>query len=98
MAERHPTGLLDTSVVIGLGAIAPELLPERSAISALTVAELAAGPHAASNAAERALSVGRPHATRDLADLVERIAGGAAPLLVGRVETGQPSLAMGAPA
>ncbi|HTG63729.1 MAG TPA: undecaprenyldiphospho-muramoylpentapeptide beta-N-acetylglucosaminyltransferase [Sphingomicrobium sp.] len=62
------------------------------------IAAIAGDPQALSNAAERALSVGRPHATRDLADLVERIAGGAAPLLVGRVETGQPSLAMGAPA
>ena len=62
------------------------------------IAAIAGDPQALSNAAERALSVGRPPATRDLADLVERIAGGAAPLLVGRVETGQPSLAMGAPA
>ena len=62
------------------------------------IAAIAGDPQALSNAAERSLSVGRPHATRDLADLVERIAGGAAPLLVGRVETGRPSMAMGAPA
>jgi len=62
------------------------------------IAAIAGDAQALANAAERALSVGRPHATRDLADLVERIAGGAAPLLVGRVETAQPSLAMGAPA
>ncbi|RIX32107.1 undecaprenyldiphospho-muramoylpentapeptide beta-N-acetylglucosaminyltransferase [Sphingomonas edaphi] len=62
------------------------------------IAVIAGDAQALSNAAERALSVGRPHATSDLADLVERVAGGASPLLVGRVETAQPSLAMGAPA
>jgi UDP-N-acetylglucosamine--N-acetylmuramyl-(pentapeptide) pyrophosphoryl-undecaprenol N-acetylglucosamine transferase len=59
---------------------------------------IAGDPQALANAAERALSVGRPHATSDLADLVERIAGGTAPVLVGRVENPRPSLAMGAPA
>jgi UDP-N-acetylglucosamine--N-acetylmuramyl-(pentapeptide) pyrophosphoryl-undecaprenol N-acetylglucosamine transferase len=44
---------------------------------------LAADPQALANAASRSLSVGRPHAARDLADLVERIAGGGSPLLVG---------------
>ena len=44
---------------------------------------LAADPQALANAAARSLSVGRPHAARDLADLVERIAGGLSPLLVG---------------
>ena len=44
---------------------------------------LAADPQALANAAARSLSVGRPHAARDLADLVERIANGGAPLLVG---------------
>ena len=62
------------------------------------IAAIAGDAQALSNAAERALSVGRPHATSDLADLVERIAGGLAPVMVGRVETGKPSLAMGAPA
>ena len=38
---------------------------------------MAADPQALANAAARALSVGRPHAARDLADLVERIGGGA---------------------
>ncbi len=47
---------------------------------------IAGDAQALSNAAERALSVGRPHATHDLADLVERIAGGAAPLMVGKAE------------
>ena len=62
------------------------------------IAAIAGDAQALSNAAERALSVGRPHATSDLADLVERIAAGKSPVMVGRVETGQPSLAMGAPA
>lgn len=53
MAE--PTrGILDTSVVIDLGEIDPKLLPDDSAIAAITLAELAAGPHAASDEEERA--------------------------------------------
>jgi predicted nucleic acid-binding protein len=47
-------GLLDTSVLIDLDEIEPERLPEEPAISALTLAELAAGPHAATEPAERA--------------------------------------------
>lgn len=47
-------GLLDTSVVIALESLAPEQLPEESAISALTLAELAAGPLATDDADERA--------------------------------------------
>ena len=39
---------------------------------------------ALNNAAARALSVGRPHAARDLADLVERIGDGVAPVASGR--------------
>ena len=53
MAE--PTrGVLDTSVVIDHDVIDPALLPDESAISALTLAELAAGPHATDNKDERA--------------------------------------------
>jgi len=44
---------------------------------------MAADPQALANAAARSLSVGRPHAARDLADLVERIGNGLAPLMVG---------------
>jgi UDP-N-acetylglucosamine--N-acetylmuramyl-(pentapeptide) pyrophosphoryl-undecaprenol N-acetylglucosamine transferase len=44
---------------------------------------LAADPEALANAAARALSVGRPNATRDLADLVERVADKQAPVAVG---------------
>jgi predicted nucleic acid-binding protein len=53
-AARHLRGLLDTSVVIGLDEIAPELLPDEPAICSVTLAELAAGPHAASDPNERA--------------------------------------------
>lgn len=47
-------GLLDTSVVIALESLSPELLPEEPAISAITLAELAAGPHATDDEQERA--------------------------------------------
>jgi UDP-N-acetylglucosamine--N-acetylmuramyl-(pentapeptide) pyrophosphoryl-undecaprenol N-acetylglucosamine transferase len=40
-------------------------------------------PVALANAAARALTVGRPHAARDLADLVERVGNGVAPIVVG---------------
>ncbi len=53
MAEPSQ-GLLDTSVGIDLNVIDPALLPEESAISAVTLAELAAGPHATPDAEERA--------------------------------------------
>lgn len=54
MAEPS-RGLLDTSVVIDLDRIDPAGLPEESAIAAVTLAELAAGPHAANDEEERAL-------------------------------------------
>ncbi len=55
MAEaRHARGLVDTSVVIDLDVIDPERLPSELAVSAITFAELAAGPHATSDPAERA--------------------------------------------
>lgn len=56
MSEERPfvRGLLDTSVVVELQGIAPELLPEEPAVSAVTLAELVTGPHATSDPAERA--------------------------------------------
>lgn len=55
MADRRPArGLVDTSVVIDLDLIDPATLPHEIAISAVTLAELAAGPHATTDAAERA--------------------------------------------
>jgi predicted nucleic acid-binding protein len=47
-------GLLDTSVVIDHDVIDPKLLPDESAIASVTLAELAAGPHATDNSDERA--------------------------------------------
>ena len=72
----------------------PEFTPE---MLAEQVAVIAGDSQAMANAAARALSVGHPHATRDLADLVERIAGGERPVLVGKVEeVREPRIAMGA--
>lgn len=47
-------GIIDTSVVIDLERIDPAALPSELAISAVTLAELAAGPHATADPAERA--------------------------------------------
>lgn len=51
---RPARGLLDTSVVIDLEQISAHQLPDEMAISAITLAELAAGPHAAADHEERA--------------------------------------------
>jgi predicted nucleic acid-binding protein len=51
----EPTrGLLDTSVVVDHDVIDSALLPDESAISAVTLAELAAGPHSTDDEEERA--------------------------------------------
>jgi UDP-N-acetylglucosamine--N-acetylmuramyl-(pentapeptide) pyrophosphoryl-undecaprenol N-acetylglucosamine transferase len=52
-------------------------------VLARQIEALAMDPVALANAAARALSVGRPHAARDLADLVERIANKPSPIAVG---------------
>jgi predicted nucleic acid-binding protein len=52
--SRHERGLLDTSVLIDLERLDPSSLPRELAISAVTLAELAAGPHATADAGERA--------------------------------------------
>ena len=52
--QRAPRGILDTSVVIDLEHIAAGDLPVEIAISAITMAELAAGPHATPDVDERA--------------------------------------------
>jgi len=52
-------------------------------VLARQIEALAMDPVALNNAAARALSVGRPHAARDLADLVERVGKGVAPVAVG---------------
>jgi len=52
--QRHARGIIDTSVVIDLERIDPGDLPVEVAVSAVTLAELAAGPHATADPAERA--------------------------------------------
>ena len=55
MAEgRRDRGLIDTSVIIDLPGIEASRLPQNMAISAISLAELAAGPHATTDSAERA--------------------------------------------
>lgn len=54
MPERLGVALLDTSVVISLEELRAEDLPLEVAVSAITMAELAAGPAAALDPAERA--------------------------------------------
>lgn len=51
---RPPRGIIDTSVVIDLESISPARLPAEVAVTAITMAELSAGPHAAATAGERA--------------------------------------------
>lgn len=52
--QRPPRGILDTSVVIDLEQVDPFKLPVEVAVTAITMAELAAGPHATTDPAERA--------------------------------------------
>ena len=54
MVERLLRALLDTSVVIDLDRIAVDALPLQMAVSAVTMAELAAGPAAAADEDESA--------------------------------------------
>lgn len=55
MADPQPgRGLLDTSVVIDLERVEAASLPAQVAVSAVTMAELAAGPHATADPHERA--------------------------------------------
>ena len=76
---------------IAQASFTPEVLARQ-------IEALAMDPVALNNAASRALSVGRPHAARDLADLVERVGNGAAPVAVGlltpRVTAAAPNGAM----
>ncbi len=52
--ERGRRGLLDTSVLIDFDLLDAGLLPAEPEISCFTLAELAAGPHAPADPAERA--------------------------------------------
>lgn len=53
-SPRHPRGLIDTSVVIGFRDLDATELPSEVAVSAISLAELSAGPVAARTADERA--------------------------------------------
>jgi predicted nucleic acid-binding protein len=53
-AHRLARGLIDTSVVIDLESIEPGRLPAEIVVASVTLAELAAGPHATDDADERA--------------------------------------------
>ena len=53
-SQRVPRGVIDTSVVIDLERLDARQLPIELAVSAITMAELAAGPHATLEADERA--------------------------------------------
>ena len=52
--EPGRRGLVDTSVVIDLERIAASALPQEMAVAAVSLAELAAGPHATADPTERA--------------------------------------------
>jgi UDP-N-acetylglucosamine--N-acetylmuramyl-(pentapeptide) pyrophosphoryl-undecaprenol N-acetylglucosamine transferase len=60
-------------------------------VLARQIEAMAADPVALNNAAARALSVGRPHAARDLADLVERVGNGLAPVAAGLLSPRRPA-------
>ncbi len=59
LPERPVRGLLDTSVVIELERLGPRDLPAELAVSTITMAELAAGPHATADPQKRALRMER---------------------------------------
>jgi len=63
-------GLIDTSVVIDLERVAPDTLPPEIAIATVTLAELAAGPHAAEDATERARRQARLQCTEATFDAI----------------------------
>jgi len=52
--RRLDRGILDTSVVIDLERLDAATLPREVAVTSITMAELAAGPHATDDPAERA--------------------------------------------
>jgi predicted nucleic acid-binding protein len=52
--EAVARGLIDASVLIDIENVTPDTLPAEMSIAAVTLAELAAGPHATEDATERA--------------------------------------------
>jgi len=59
VSSRHARGLLDTNVIVHLPLVDARELPDESAISSVTLAELSAGPLATDDPAERATRIGR---------------------------------------
>lgn len=59
VAERHASGVLDTSVIIDLPVIDEARLPDRATITAVTLAELSQGPHLAATPQERSVRLER---------------------------------------
>jgi len=59
VTDRAARGLLDTNVIVHLPGIDPAELPVETAISAITLAELSAGPLATDDPIERAARMGR---------------------------------------
>lgn len=51
---RHPVGLLDTNVVVLLGRLRAQELPDEPVISTITLAELSVGPLVTDDPTERA--------------------------------------------
>jgi hypothetical protein len=51
---KHVRGVLDTSVLIDIELLSADVLPDEMTIAAVSLAELAAGPHAAADPVERA--------------------------------------------
>jgi predicted nucleic acid-binding protein len=68
-------GLIDTSVAIELERIDPEVLPGGLAVAAITLAELAAGPHATDDLIERARRQERLQLTEATFDAIRFDAG-----------------------
>ena len=54
MPADRSRGVLDTNIVVLRARIGPDELPEQVAITAVTLAELSAGPHLTDDALERA--------------------------------------------
>jgi toxin FitB len=54
MADRHPSGVLDTSAYIDLAVLDPAVLPVRPELTSITMAELHQGVAMAKDAASRA--------------------------------------------
>ena len=50
----HPVGLIDTNIVVLLGRLQAQELPDQPVISTLTLAELSVGPLVTDDATERA--------------------------------------------